>query len=451
MRFVSPRALFRVFGQRSLWLALGRGLFSKASLPPGKLIVIEGRERRNRRFVLEQSNRLGPVFKGLGWGGLWICVVGLRRGRRLLREQGAVLQPVTIQLSSLFPGGFLRQMRGAEHRGYRQALMAAVRSPDFAAQRPVFEDLARRELMQLAGKMPPEDEAETRCIEILNTVASGMLVSLFYGFAPGSKAFAHILALYRRLGPRGLVWLIGEPQHAAFAELRDYLREAFPADEAEVGPSSSILGRVHEEGPPDETLLGNLIYMVEMGRYDLGSLFRWLLSHAAIYPELMERIREEGAEDASPEGSLADAFVRETLRLDQSERLLRRVEREFVFDGYRFPRDAMLRICLWESHKSGEAFAEPFRFDPDRFLRGLPEPEEYAPFGLDPHRCPFGEIVVRMGTVFLRVLSHHYTVETLGETIASRGAYTWEPTNPAGFRLRPRDPAVQFYRNMTKS
>lgn len=70
--------------------------------------------------------------------------------------------------------------------------------------------------------------------------------------------------------------------------------------------------------------------------------------------------------------SFTEAFVLETLRTNQSELLMRRAQRDFVFDGFLIPKHATVRVCLWESHKSPDAFASPLEFQPDRFLSAPP-------------------------------------------------------------------------------
>src|SRR6185369_7851073 len=121
------------------------------------------------------------------------------------------------------------------------------------------------------------------------------LIRIFFGAAPGDAAYDRLMNGYGKLGPYGLVWNIGARQLEAFTEIRDLLtaqfaggREGWPE-----GAEQSILGRLHADGPVDATMLGNLIYMVEMGRYDTYSLFRWLTKFAAENPEMMDRIAQE--------------------------------------------------------------------------------------------------------------------------------------------------------------
>ncbi len=146
--------------------------------------------------------------------------------------------------------------------------------------------------------------------------------------------------MYKQLGPHGLEWFPEEKQKQAFNAIRDYLLNQLDEqrDNEESGLQGSIIGRMSRAGGVDETSLGNLIYIVEMGRYDMRLLFRWLSKYAAENPAFLERIAEGKTLDQEGRVSLQEAFVLETLRLNQSERLMRVVNRDISFEGYFIPK-----------------------------------------------------------------------------------------------------------------
>ena len=168
-----------------------------------------------------------------------------------------------------------------------------------------------------------------------------------------------------------------------------------------------VLSRLLQEGPIDATMLGNLIYMIEMGRHDIAGLLRWLTWFSARHAVWLERIASAGANA----DQFAEAFVQESLRLEQSERIVRAVKQDFVFEGFLFPCGAMVRVCVWEAHKSAATFDQPFTFNPERFLVAAPDQDQYAPFGIDRHQCPFGGFTIRLGALFLKVLAERYRIE----------------------------------------
>ena len=423
---------------RSIVYAFARTTVSRHRLPPGRLVRLEQEEKADRAFILHHAEEIGPIFKAIGWGELYVCVVGLPLGRRLLRDHSAELRPMTLDVSSLFPKGFLRQMQGEDHRKYRRLLNRAIKPDDLAVFTAALAASATRGLADYAARERMHLNGADTYVATLSRITTEMMILLFFGAAPGTPAFDRLVAGYYKLGPHGLVWNVTDRQREAFVEIRDFLLKFFSGHPADLPAEArhSVLGRMVEDGMPDADMIGNLIYMVETGRYDTHALFRWLTKHAAERPELLARIRDEPS-DAAAGKSFAEAFALETLRTDQSERLMRRVQRSFVFDGHLIPRHATVRVCLWESHKSPEVFPSPFEFNPDRFLTKPPTAEEFAPFGLDHHRCPFGDMSVRMCVEFLRALASRYTVEAVADGRPIRGAYHWEPSSNFGVRLRP--------------
>jgi cytochrome P450 len=123
------------------------------------------------------------------------------------------------------------------------------------------------------------------------------------------------------------------------------------------------------------------------------------------------------------------------LRMNQSERLMRHVEQDISFDGVFIPRGWRVRVCLWEAHKDPTAFADPFVFDADRFLPMGPSPDEYSPFGLDRHQCPFASLSLDLASRFVACLARDFeiTPENIGPPV--RGGYHWEPAIGFGVRL----------------
>lgn len=442
--------------RRTPWLpvarAYGRAALAGRRLPPGRLVDVGELERARRTTLIDLAARHGPVFKGLMDRRLVVCVVGTALGRRVLKEHAAALRPVAIRLESLFPHGFMRAMAPDVHRQYRKALVGALGTIDLDAFDPLFEAIARDALARHArcaadaepgeNAMPATDpaiaipsergDAPIAWADTLAGIAAGTLVALFFGTRPGEALHARLLDGYRRLGPHGVVWNVTDRQVAAYRALRDLLATS-PA------PADGVLGRLRAQGGVDETMLGNLIYMVELGRYDVRGLLRWISRYAADYPAGLERVALE-ASSPGPRSPYTQAFVRETLRMDQSERLMRDVLHDFEFERWRIPGGALLRVCLWESHKDAGVFARPFSFDPERFLSGAPAPgtDGFSPFGLDHHHCPLAGASSRVAEAFLRVLATDYELDGRAAEPAVRGPYHWEPSPAFDVTLRRR-------------
>jgi cytochrome P450 len=414
-----------------LLAALGFGRYP--GVPPGDLVDLENLERSNRRILVKLSKKHGPVFKINEENHPQICVIGVERGRALMRDHANRLQPVNIDITPIVEGGFMRHMSGDAHKSYRSALIGAIMTVDMTTARQDCEDIVRHALREYEQALAPCDDGPLALHDALSIISTGFLIRLFFGMTPEQDVFTTVAELFRKLGPHGVVWNIGDVQKHAFSAIADRLNSHL-SDKSEVNVDN-VLSSVAESGKLDATMLGNLIYMVEIGRYDMAGLFKWICQKAAVSSEYIGQIRD--AADGKIARDLARAFVLETLRMDQSERLIRRVNDEFIFEGFRFPKDWRVRVCMWESHKLGENFEDPFEFNPSRFLKSAPSPNIYSPFGLDHHQCPLSSISVALGVQFLLTLVRDYDVTAVNDGPSVRGPYHWEP--PVGFfvRLRP--------------
>jgi cytochrome P450 len=395
-------------------------------LPPGNLVDLLTRELRDQRYLLQRRERYGPIFKAMQDRSMIICVVGLVEARGLLAHHERELRPASVPLRAPFPKGLLRVMEGEDHRRYRQVLATAIQheseQPDYSAFDAIIED----ELRRYASSHPNQPGTHTELTRMLERMTAAILLHMYFGVRFGSPRYEELVRLYFELGPDGYEMRFGPREVEAFEAIRRFLKAGMAGATPDPGRSrrECVLDRVVGAGELDEVALGNLIYMVEIGRADLRSLFRWLLKYAADQPEIMAQIA-----GATPElqQRLGSAFVLETLRLSQIERLIRWVKETFVFNGYCFPKGTWVRLCLWESHKSAENFPEPFAFDLGRFVDRDRSVDEYAPFGLGQHRCPMADLNVALGARFMAALAKGYVIAPVGNEPPHRGRHHWEP------------------------
>ena len=135
----------------------------------------------------------------------------------------------------------------------------------------------------------------------------------------------------------------------------------------------------------------------------------WLIAELLRHPELMERVRAEVSTgdplapvtmDDIKQKPILDAVIKETLRLHpQIISFTRGVVETFEFAGYTIPAGWLVMVIPAFIHRLPTAFAEPDRFDPDRFLAPRAEdkahPYAWVGFGGGPHAC-IGEGVAKM-------------------------------------------------------
>ena len=191
----------------------GAGDEADDGLPPGDLEPRDVLEKTDRAVLVQRADQLGPVFKGLIRDEPTVCVVGLARCRRFLKDHAGSLEVGTLDLTGLFPGGFLRAMHGEVHLDYRRWLVRAVRTADSDVSLDEFEALATNELRRNAAEAVDDRHRPETWTATMSTIATGMLVRTFFGASAGSALHASLVDGFRDLGPHGLVWHPQQRQH----------------------------------------------------------------------------------------------------------------------------------------------------------------------------------------------------------------------------------------------
>ena len=111
-----------------------------------------------------------------------------------------------------------------------------------------------------------------------------------------------------------------------------------------------MLAREGPEALNDRTILGNLIYIMQVTWGDVTGLLLWVLKMLTDHPEWRSRLAQDGSRE------LATRIVQETLRLEQSESRYRRATADLELDGFRIPRNWLVRMCVRESHQDAGTF-----------------------------------------------------------------------------------------------
>ena len=104
------------------------GLLSAHPLPPGDLVALDLLEKADRNALRQRADQLGPVFKGIAWDALCVCIVGIDRCRRFTQAHRAALRVQTMELEHLIPKGFICAMEGDDHREIRKSTNRALRN-----------------------------------------------------------------------------------------------------------------------------------------------------------------------------------------------------------------------------------------------------------------------------------------------------------------------------------
>jgi cytochrome P450 len=139
-----------------------------------------------------------------------------------------------------------------------------------------------------------------------------------------------------------------------------------------------------------------------------------------------EQLAALAAEADTDEATLRRAAIREVQRtrtvIDFAGR---HVHAPSVTIGeWVIPRGYAIVVAIMRIHQSADAFEDPDRFDPRRYIDGNPSTFAWVPYGGGTRRCPGSSFAnLEMDTV-LRTVLRHFTIEPTtapGEKWHARG------------------------------
>lgn len=412
------------------------GWGSGRGLPPGSLGIFPD-TWTNDRYLLEESQRHGPIFKASHFLRPQVCLVGLERGIELLKKHEQQLSIPPLPFADFVPGGLMRYMDDARHRHYRSIFRAAYSPAVFEPQLERFVETTRE---ALAGIQDHSGAKSTGVVPLpfLDRLMMDLWFPLFFAIEPDSQKAAELRSLYPIIH-------INNPTGASPKRIREAVGRITEIVESQLAgwrdstAAPCILGHIHsenEENASDPVVIGNLLYILHTSSTDISALLCWLLKMLSDHPQWLERLAQEPGPNLPVDASsLATRIVMETLRMRQSEFIYRAINEDFEFEGFRMPKGWLLRICVWESHRDAAVFDEPEVFDPDRFLGDSFTRSEYSPFGAQRHACLAPQLVMTVGSVFVRELARSFRLEATADGPIEVSSFRhWTPG--AAYRIR---------------
>jgi cytochrome P450 len=430
--FYEPWLLRSLAAGSAIALAVGwwraRPDFGTArGLPPGSLSVASLGPWVDQDFYAKQAARHGPIFKTATVLKPTVGIVGWPLAIDLFRNHDASLIAPAAPFSKNIPREFVRYMNDPDHATYSPILRRAVSASITSRAESRIGELARTEF-RLAADDSDERKGGIVAAELVWRIVLRAFLLLFYGTDPSGPDADRLSAMYRELDPLRAWRVTGGRVRSAVDELARFAR-ANATEDSFIG--SALRGQAGD----DETLVKNLVYMVQTSYSDVAGLLTWTVWQLSRQPDLIERLRKSDDLD-----SAARRVVLETLRLEQSEYLLRQTTRDISWQGYRIPRGWRVRVCVHENHRDPRSFPDPTRFDPDRFRGSQPTTETYSAFGTAPTRtsCSGPAVTLTLGRIFVLELVGGFDLTVERDGPPEFSGVHWRPSARFQIALKPR-------------
>lgn len=160
---------------------------------------------------------------------------------------------------------------------------------------------------------------------------------------------------------------------------------------------SLLLDARDDEGKPmpREELRDELVTLLVAGHETTATALTWAMRYLLESPKDLEELRAEmdalGANptpEAIAKAPFLDGVVRESLRLNPVIPIVGRVlTKDREVGGVAMKKDQTVVCSIYLAHRRPEAYADPLRFDPRRFIGKKFSAHEFFPFGGGIRRC----------------------------------------------------------------
>ena len=207
---------------------------------------------------------------------------------------------------------------------------------------------------------------------------------------------------------------------------------------------SMLMAARDEDGTrmSDKQLRDEVLTFLLAGHETTALTLTWTWHLLAQHPEVEQKLHDELDRLLSgrlpqfsdlPALTYTERVIKESMRLyPPAWSLARTVVSDFELHGYRIPSGANVVMSQWIMHRNPTYFADPEKFDPDRWL---PERSQklprfaYYPFGGGPRQCIGASFAMMEAALLLATIAQRFRLNTVPE----------HPVVPIpSFTLRPK-------------
>jgi cytochrome P450 len=333
-------------------------------------------------------------------------------------------------------------LHGEEHMRQRKLLLPAFHGDQLARWRSTIAELAHAELDTWAPGAPLRTHPRMQALTLD--------VILRVVFGPGDHA------ALRDAIRRTLDMTLSVPRVVAMSLIRDergpwgtFMRAVRAVDEqiyAAVdapAPDGSLLATLQDSGATRAELRDQVVTILAAGHETTAGSLAWGMERLARHPEALRRIAHDD--------EYLDATVKEVLRVRPVLTIAaRRVRQPFAVGGHVLPPGVHVAPCIYLAHRRREAWPEPTRFRPERFLERQPEPYTYLPFGGGVRRCAGAAFATLELREVLRAVAERFSLRPAragGSERMRRGSVTLVPTAGGAIVPEPLQPNAGWPRS----
>ena len=392
----------------------------------------------SRRWIMRRmARRYGDVFMlSVPVYGRIVVVAHPQLAKQIFTTSPEVLGNIRPNLSRLLGPGSVFALDGDEHRQRRRLLAPPFHGKSIKNYENIIEEETLREIADW-----PEGETFATLPSTMRITLNAILRAVFGAEGAELDQLRRILPPWVTLGSR--LAILPKPKRTygryspwgrmaewrrQFDAILDKLIEDERAD-ANFGDRTDVLALMLRSTYEDGSAMSRndigdeLLTLLAAGHETTAATLGWAFERISRHPDVLAALV---AEADAQDNELRQATI---LEVQRSRTVIDFAARHVYAPVYQVgewavPRGSSILVSISRMHANPDAFPDPDRFDPQRFVGSKPPSFAWIPFGGGSRRC-VGAVFANMEMdVVLRTVLRHFTIETTtapGEKWHSRG------------------------------
>jgi hypothetical protein len=392
----------------------------------------------SRRWTVRQmARRFGDVFMlNVPIYGPIVVVANPQLAKQILTTSPDVLGNIKPNMSRLLGSGSVFALDGDEHRQRRRLLAPPFHGKSIKNYESIIEEETLREI---AGW--PEGTSFATLPSTMRITLNAILRAVFGAEGAELDELRRILPPWVTLGSR--LAIVPKPKrsfgrYSPWGRLAEWRRRydvildklieqerADPKFEERTDVLALMLRSTYEDGTTmSRSDIGDeLLTLLAAGHETTAATLGWAFERVSRHPDVLAALV---AEADTQENELRQAMI---LEVQRSRTVIDFAGRHVYAPVYELgewaiPRGSSILVSIGRMHANLDAFPDPDRFDPQRFVGAKPPSFAWIPFGGGTRRCVGAAFANVEMDVVLRTVLRHFTIEPTtapGEKYHSRG------------------------------
>ena len=401
---------------------------SNRNLPTGSLQLAPTRPWVDYLFYKKQATKYGAIMKMNHFVRPMICITGFEYAADLLNRFDDKLGTPPMPFNRYVPGGFMRYMAPNTHAQFRSKLGPVFSAKFFLTESEAYAgDIFAKTFQHMIN------DSVVNPAPYFGEMVFAILVKLFVGINHGDSEYQRLKDLYRAIDYRRALFTTKTSIERSLDEIETIFQVQIQSNrECYLTEFYKQVFSKNQHVWDEKAVLRNFIYLLQTSSIDIADLITWIFKKLCDHPGYVSMVQQALSNGDDSALLSARHIVLETLRMEQSEYLMRHALTDIEFNGYTIPKGWLVRIGVRESHLDCNTFQKPEEFNPDRFLKGT---ENFNPLGIGDKSCLGKGLTVWVGQKFVTALVKKYRCQVIEDGTRELGVFHWRPSSKLRVKL----------------